>query len=66
VTRFSYTSVVKEVLVQLGLGDGAIIVAVNVLVDRFAKLGSVRLKEMGEMTSLSLWWDTSTGGSVSR
>jgi hypothetical protein len=66
VTRLSNSSVVQKVLVQLWFLDGAVIVAVNVLVDRFAKLGCVWLKKMGKMTGLGLWGNPTTGRSISR
>lgn len=44
----------QEVLVELWLKDGAVVVAVDVLIDRDAELRRVRLKNMSEVTGLGL------------
>jgi hypothetical protein len=64
--RLSHSSVVHEVLVQLGFQQLPVIVLVNELQYRDTVLLSKGLKDVGKVRSFGLGWDTLTGRSVSR
>ena len=65
-TRFSHTSIMHKVLVQVGLQQFPVIVLVDELENRNSVLLGEWLKDMGEMGGFGLGRDTLTGRSVSR
>jgi len=66
VTRFSHTSIMHKVLVQVGLQQFPVIVLVDELENRNSVLLGEWLKDVGEMGSFGLWRNTLTSRSVSR
>jgi hypothetical protein len=54
----------EEVVIQFGLGDGPIVVAVDILVDRDTHLVCVWFEDMRKVGSFGLGWDTFSGWTV--
>lgn len=57
-SRLSYSSVMQEILVELRFFDCAVVVAINVLIDRDPNLQGIWMKDVGEMTGFSLRGNT--------
>ena len=63
-SRLAHSSIVLEILIELWLGNRAVVVPINVFVDGNSETLGVGLQDMGEMRCFGLGWNTSTDRAI--